>query len=55
MRFNLKALVLFVAVCLLIAAATSSGDGWLHAAEAATSALILFSVAGMFRGRRQAR
>jgi threonine/homoserine/homoserine lactone efflux protein len=55
MRFNPKALILFVAFCLLIVAATSSGGDWLHAAEAATSALILFSVAGMFRDRRRAR
>ena len=55
MRFNPKALILFVALCLLIVAATSSGGGWLHVAEAATSALILFSVAGMFRDRRRAR
>jgi hypothetical protein len=36
MRFNPRALVVFVVVCLLLAAAVSSGDGWLHAAEAAT-------------------
>ena len=53
MRFNPKALILFVALCLLIVA-TSTEGGWLDAAEAATSALILFSVAGMFRDRRRA-
>ena len=53
MRFDAKALVLFLAVCLLVTAAVSSGGGWFHAAEAATSVLILLSVMGVFSGRRR--
>ena len=53
MRFNLKAFVVFVAACLLMAVAVSSGGGWVHAAEAATSVLILLSVVGFLRGRQR--
>ena len=53
MRFNPKALVVFLAVCLLLTAAVSSGGGWVHAAEAATSVLIVLSVMGFFRGRQR--
>ena len=51
MRFSPKALLMFLAICLLITAAASSVGGWMHVAEAATSVLIILSVMGFFRGR----
>ena len=54
MRFNPRALVLFVSVCLFVVLATSSGSAWVSAAEAVTSVVILLSLFGLLRGRRQA-
>jgi hypothetical protein len=51
MRFNPKALLVFVAFWLLIATALSSGTGWARAAEASASVLILLSLAGFMRDR----
>jgi hypothetical protein len=55
MRFNPKALLVFVAFCLLLTMALSSGSGWAHAAEAIASVLILLSLFGFMRDGQRAR
>jgi hypothetical protein len=55
MRFNPKALGVFILFCLLVATTTlKSGAGlWAHVAEATASVLILLSLVGFMRdGRR---
>ncbi|HEY3044187.1 MAG TPA: hypothetical protein VGJ39_09190 [Vicinamibacterales bacterium] len=53
MRFNLKAFLVFVAFCVLLGLALSSGSGWFRAAEATVSVLILLSLAGVMRDRQR--
>ena len=55
MRFNPKALLVFVAFCLLLMVALSSGSGWAHAAEASASAFILLSLFGFMRNGQRTR
>jgi hypothetical protein len=55
MRFNPKALAVFVGFCLLVAMTRSSGSAWTHAAEAIASILILLSLFGFMRDGRRTR
>jgi hypothetical protein len=55
MRFNPKALLVFVVFCLLLGMALSSGSGWIRAAEATVTVLILLSVAGFMRDQQRTR
>jgi hypothetical protein len=55
MHFNPMALLIFVAFCLLVAMALSSGSGWTRAAEATASVLILVSLFGFMRDRQRTR
>jgi hypothetical protein len=55
MRFNPKALAVFVGFCLLVAMALSSGSAWTHAAEAIASVLILLSLFGFMRNGQRTR
>jgi hypothetical protein len=55
MRFNPKALLVFVAFCLLLMMALSSGSGWTHAAEAAASVFILVNLFGFMRDGQRTR
>jgi threonine/homoserine/homoserine lactone efflux protein len=50
MKFNPKALLVFVGFGVLFAVALSSnGDGWSHIAEAVSTVVILLGVAGFLR------
>jgi hypothetical protein len=57
MRFNPKALPIFVGFCLFLAMPLSPGSGWAHAAEAIASILILISLSGFgfMRDRQRPR
>jgi hypothetical protein len=53
MRFNPKALVVFIGFVVLLGLALSSnGGGWFYTAEAIVTALILFGIGGLVRERR---
>ena len=56
MRFNAKALLVFVAVFSFLAmAVSSSGSQWKGAGEAVASVLIVLSLLGFMRDGRRAR
>jgi hypothetical protein len=55
MHFNPKALLIFVAFCLLLVMSLTSGSGWMRAAEAATSVLIALSLCGLLSDRQRIR
>jgi hypothetical protein len=52
-RFNPRALVVFLAVCLMFALAASWNSSWVHAAEAATTVVIFSNLVGLLRERRR--
>jgi threonine/homoserine/homoserine lactone efflux protein len=53
MRFNPRALVVFLAVCVVFALAASSNSSWVHAAEAATTVVIVLNLVRLLRERRR--
>ena len=53
MRFNPKALILFIGFFAFLALALSSDGGtWFYAAEAVSSVVIMIGIAGLWRERQ---
>jgi hypothetical protein len=55
MHFNPAALLVFVAFCVLLMVALSSGSSATHAAEAAVTVLIALGLGGYYTGGRRNR